>query len=180
MHRESCLSGFPILKIGRSHVLFWFGGLVWFLVGLGFELRVSYLQIRHSTASATLQSILLCAFWTICLGWSPTSNLSILASLAARITGVSHWCPAQEACFKVWDYLSKTIHILISSFFLPPMLKKIRLSPSRPHVGNEHSWQCLRGYHWQGPDLVLVVQQSSGSCLWGDFTSADTHLLLTI
>jgi hypothetical protein len=32
--------------------------------------------------------------WTICLGWPQTVILPISASQAARITGVSHWCPA--------------------------------------------------------------------------------------
>jgi hypothetical protein len=32
--------------------------------------------------------------WTICPSWLQTVILLISASWVARITGVSHWCPA--------------------------------------------------------------------------------------
>jgi hypothetical protein len=67
-----------------------------FLVGLEFGLRASFLQSRFSITWVTppvhcaviiLEMEIL---WTIYLGWTWTVILP--ASQVARITGVSHWC----------------------------------------------------------------------------------------
>jgi hypothetical protein len=58
------------------------------------------LQNRHSTTWATppvhfaLLSFGDGVLQTLCTGWSPTVILLISASQVARMTGVSHWCPA--------------------------------------------------------------------------------------
>jgi hypothetical protein len=64
-----------------------------FLVNLGFELRASWWQSRHSTSCSTLPDFFCDGyFWdrvsqTICPGWTWTIILLISASWLAKITG---------------------------------------------------------------------------------------------
>jgi hypothetical protein len=83
-----------------------FFSFVWFLVGLGFELRASCLQSRQ----CKLQSILLWLFLEIGGGGGLRNYLPelgqlqvlpISASLVAGITGVSHWCLAFPFKYKM-------------------------------------------------------------------------------
>jgi hypothetical protein len=72
-------------------------------VVLGIKLRASHLLGRHSTTEATLPALFhVGCFWnrvsrTICQGWLWTVILLIFASWVARITSVSHPCPAQNS-----------------------------------------------------------------------------------
>jgi hypothetical protein len=70
---------------------------LFFLVGLGFELRASHLQSRHTISWATppvhfaLIILEMGVSWTICPGWPRTEILPISTYQVTRITGVSHW-----------------------------------------------------------------------------------------
>jgi hypothetical protein len=67
---------------------------------MGFEQRASCLLRGYSTIQATTPALFHVGyFWDrdlriICLGWFWTMLLLISASWVARITGMSHWCPA--------------------------------------------------------------------------------------
>jgi hypothetical protein len=90
------------------------------LVVLGFELRASYLLV--SALESCLQPFLW-LFWrlglTICLSWPQTEILQILASQVARITGMSHHCPASK-------YLNKFVFKSIQAGCVTPALGKLR------------------------------------------------------
>jgi hypothetical protein len=51
--------------------------------------------LSHSTSPIFVTSFWDKVLWTICLGWLWTMIFLISASWVARITGVSHWHPAQ-------------------------------------------------------------------------------------
>jgi hypothetical protein len=70
-----------------------------FLVGLVLGLRASPLHSRHFSAYLVLVILKVGVSQTALL-WLPL-NLSLLisASQVARITGVSHWCPARLSLF---------------------------------------------------------------------------------
>jgi hypothetical protein len=76
-----------------------------FLVIVGFKLGAMCLQSRHSTTWAkppvhfaliTLEMWV----WTICLGWPVTEIFLISASQVARITEMSHQCPADSPFYR--------------------------------------------------------------------------------
>jgi hypothetical protein len=75
-----------------------------FLVELGFELRVLCLQCRCSTAWVmspvhfALVILEMKVLWTICLGCPWTIILLVSVSQLARITGVSNLAPCQKKC----------------------------------------------------------------------------------
>jgi hypothetical protein len=79
---------------------------------------------------------------TICLGWLQTGILLISASWVARITGVSHWCPALHKFLK--EVCSSCLHFLVSD----PLLSLLQSS-----FGSQHptvlslDWQWLWNFH---------------------------------
>jgi hypothetical protein len=79
-------------------IVFYFTS-IFFLLGLGFELRASLLQSRCSTTGITplIHFALILEMGvlrTICPGWPRTLILLISASQVTRIIDVSHWHPA--------------------------------------------------------------------------------------
>jgi hypothetical protein len=97
--------------MGLCHNLFTFFFYWIFLVVLGFEFEASCLLGRHSTAWVTPPALFYVEYFqdrvsqTICLGWLQTMFLLISSSLIARITGLSHWCPALIKYFKNLLYI---------------------------------------------------------------------------
>jgi hypothetical protein len=63
-----------------------------FLAALGFELKTCTLS--QSTSPFLWWVFWDRVLWTICLGWPQIAILQLSASWVARITGVSHQCPA--------------------------------------------------------------------------------------
>jgi hypothetical protein len=54
--------------------------------------------------------------WTICLGWLQTVMLLIYVSWIARITGVSHQCPAPTVLFFGYIQLQWILYISPQTF----------------------------------------------------------------
>jgi hypothetical protein len=92
--------GLPWPPVSRSTPLPNLCLLSFLLAILGFELKASHLLNRYSTTWVTPPALFCTGYfwhrvsWTICLGWLQTTVLLISASQVARITGVSHQCPA--------------------------------------------------------------------------------------
>jgi hypothetical protein len=84
----------PLPPPPRVFLLFCFSS------GTGFEFKTSHLQSRQATTWVTPPVCFVLVNFgdgvskTICPGWSQTMIFSISASQVARITGVSHLCPA--------------------------------------------------------------------------------------
>jgi hypothetical protein len=84
-----------------------------FFVGLGFELRVSWLQSRYSTTWAVFlvhfaMAILEMGGWvgvlrTICPSW-PWTVILLMSASQVRITSISHQHPASTIFLMPWNY----------------------------------------------------------------------------
>jgi hypothetical protein len=89
-----------------------------FLVGLEFELRVLCLKSTiycssHTSSPFCSGNILeMRVSWSICLGWSQTTILPILASQVARIIGMNHQCLAEIQIFLSPNIMFKKSQII--------------------------------------------------------------------
>jgi hypothetical protein len=90
----ACKAGALLLEPLLQSTLLW---LVIYLAVLGIKPRASCMLIlRHWATSPALAlvSLQMAVLKTVCPGWPWTPVLPISTSWVARITGVSHWCPA--------------------------------------------------------------------------------------
>jgi hypothetical protein len=71
---------------------------------------------------------------TVCLSWSRTEIFLISAPWVARITGVSHWCPAGLPQFCVWMSLASGLVCCHTSYNVQEVLCK----SSGPYQGAVH------------------------------------------
>jgi hypothetical protein len=84
---------------------------------MGFELR-AYTFSHSSSPIFCLKGFFRIGSQTICLGWFRTEILLISASWVARITGVSHQCPAALLNLKIKCSLLFFFQIFLLLFFL--------------------------------------------------------------
>jgi hypothetical protein len=78
------------------------------------ELELRAFTLSHSTSPFCDSYFQDRVSQTTCLGWLRTSILLISASWVARITGMSHWCPALFVCLK--QVLAILPRLLLSSW----------------------------------------------------------------
>jgi hypothetical protein len=104
--------------------------------------------------------------WTVCPGWLWTTILLISVSWIARITGMSHQCPACNV------YLCSNVDLCSLSIATCPCLM-YRDSPSNPVT--KYPTPCLRAWHPRSTFFFffLVSQashlQSMCSTTWATF-----------
>jgi hypothetical protein len=145
------------------------------LVGMGFELRALSLQSR-STIWATppvhfaLVILEMGVLQTICLDWPWTVILLISASQVARITGVSHWCPAWIELFVLLIALEAGIGQSTPLVAAKQQDKGVVLaSRLRPGWCRCRIWAPSPAQQWGSLQVFTVVQVQIlllAPCLW--------------